>query len=344
MDIDVFALDAAAEESNFTGVVTVHQAGELAFEKAWGLADRAHGVPNTGATRFALASGAKAFTALTAMRLVENGILALDAPVRRWLGEDLALVDDAVTLEHLLTHTSGIGDYLDESAGGEITDYVMPVPVHTMDSTEAYVPALDGKPQVSAPGQHFAYNNSGYVLAALIAERAAGVSFYELVQREVFDRAGMANTAYLRMDQLPGDTARGYLFAPSVAPEALRTNVLNLPVRGCGDGGVFSTAADLAAFWGAVLEGRIVTAETLTAMTRPRVDVPDEGKRYGMGFWLAGLGHMPAQPAVIMEGHDAGVSMRSTCDPVTGDVGTVLSNWSDGAWAVGDVVDEWIGA
>src|SRR5690606_14170859 len=134
-------------------------------------------------------------------------------------------------------------------------------------------------------GQHFAYNNSGYVLAALIAERCSGVDFYHLVQREVFARAGMTSTAYLRMDQLPGDTALGYLFAPDAA-DALRTNALHLPVRGCGDGGVFSTAADLAAFWGAFLDVRIVSDQTLTAMTRPRVDVLDEGKRYGMGFWL----------------------------------------------------------
>src|SRR5690606_12489315 len=115
---------------------------------------------------------------------------------------------------------------------------------------------LDGHAQVSAPGQHFAYNNAGYVVAALIAQRAAGAEFADLVQREVFDRAGMADTAYLRMDELPGDVARGYLFG-----EGVRTNVLHLPVRGSGDGGAFSTAADLERFWSALFAGRIVSPD-----------------------------------------------------------------------------------
>lgn len=346
MDACAAALDAAAATSHFAGVVTVHHLGQLVFEKAYGHADRAHGIPHTVRTRFALASGAKAFTALTAVRLVEAGVLELHAPVRQWLGKDLPLIDSRVTLEHLLAHTSGIGDYLDESDGADITDHVMTVPVHTLDTTAGFLPALDGHPQVSEPGAQFAYNNAGYVVLALIAERASGVGFHELVRREVFDRAGMADTAYLRMDQLPGDTAQGYLFVDSDAPEALRTNALHLPVRGSGDGGAFSTAADLALFWAALMAGRIVSAESLAAMTRPRGDVLDEGKRYGMGFWIAGVSAdatgTQGEPAVVIEGYDAGVSMRSTCNPATGDVFTVLSNWSDGAWAVGEVVDGWV--
>ena len=82
------------------------------------------------------------------MSLVEDGALELDTTARSVLGADLPLIDDGVTVEHLLAHRSGIGDYLDEDAGHEITDYVMPVSVHELATTEQYLAVLDGHPPV----------------------------------------------------------------------------------------------------------------------------------------------------------------------------------------------------
>jgi CubicO group peptidase (beta-lactamase class C family) len=318
------ALHRRALDSGFSGAIQVDHADEVVLAEAYGLADRAHELPNSVAHRFGTASLAKGFTALTIGSLIEEGRLAWSDPVRPVLGDDLPLVDDAVTVEHLLTHTSGIGDYLDESVGGAITDYVLTLPTHVLDDTEAFLPMLGGHPQVSAPGATFAYNNQGYVVLALIAQRVSGTPFADLVTQRVLEPAGMTRTAFLRMDELPGDVARGYLEATG-----LRTNVLHLPVRATGDGGVFSTTADLAAFWRALLAHRVVAVETLTAMTMPRHVVASEGMRYGAGFWL-GLDC----PALVLEGYDAGVSARTWHDPATGVTASVLSNWSDGAWPV----------
>ena len=202
------------------------------FTMHGGLADRAHGLPITPTTRFGIASGSKGFTAVTVVGLIADGMLALDTRARELLGADLPLIDDRVTVEHLLAHRSGIGDYLDEDAHSSVTDHVMPVPVHRLATTEDFLAVLGGHPQVSEPGERFAYNNGGFVVLALLAERAAAVPFHDLVQRRVFDPAGMAGAAYLRNDELPGDVAIGYLFA-----DGLRTNALHLPVRGSGDGG-----------------------------------------------------------------------------------------------------------
>jgi CubicO group peptidase (beta-lactamase class C family) len=84
------------------------------YDRACGLADRAHDLANTTNTQFGIASGTKGFTALTGMSLALDGPLDLNSRVRSVLGDDLELIDSAVTVEHLLTHTSGIGDYLDE--------------------------------------------------------------------------------------------------------------------------------------------------------------------------------------------------------------------------------------
>ena len=85
-------------------------------------------------------------------------------------------------------------------------------------------------------------------MLALLAERAAGTPYHDLVDELVCRPAGMEATAFLRLDELPGDAALGYL-----AADGLRTNVLHLPVRGTGDGGVFTTAADVHALWTALL-------------------------------------------------------------------------------------------
>jgi CubicO group peptidase (beta-lactamase class C family) len=324
MRIDLDALDGAVAAQSFTGVVACDVAGERVLDRSEGFAHRALRVPNTAQTRFAIASGSKAFTALAVMRLVEQGVLSLGTLARSILVDDLPLIDDAVTIEHLLTHTSGIGDYLDEDSDWDAADYVLQVPVHVLADTEAFVPVVDGYPQKFAPGERFSYCNGGYIVLALLAERTSGRAFHELVETEVFARAGLTATGYLRSDELPGDAALCYLF-----DEGDRTNLLHLPVRGNGDGGAYTTAADLHLFWQALVSGRIVGAETVAEMIRPRHDVPEEGKRYGMGVWLA-----PDGPELIIEGYDAGVSFRSTHDPVTTTTLSVLGNSSEGAWPV----------
>jgi CubicO group peptidase (beta-lactamase class C family) len=100
-------------------------------------------------------------------------------------------------------------------------------------------------------------------------------------------------------------------------------------VRGSGDGGIYSTAADIASFWSALFAGRIVSPGWVTEVVRARSDVPAKPVRYGLGFWLYG-----ADERVFLEGSDAGVSFRSVHDPRSGTTHTVISNTSEGAWPI----------
>jgi len=202
------AIDSLAEQSGFAGVVSVDRGGEVEFGKAYGLADRAHQVPNTIDTRFALASGTKGLTALTVVSLISDGALGLATAARSALGQDLPLIGEDVTVEHLLAHRSGIGDYLDEKAGYEVTDYVLTVPAQDLADTERYLAVLGGHPAKFPAGERFSYCNGGYVVLALIAERVSGVPFPRLVHERVCAPAGMRDTAFLRSDELPGRTAR----------------------------------------------------------------------------------------------------------------------------------------
>jgi len=317
------SLDEIAASTGFSGVVRVDRDGAT-LARAYGPAHRGHQIANTVDTRFGIASATKGMTALVVMALVERGELELGTTARSLLGDDLPLIDDDVTVEHLLAHRSGIGDYLDEEAVASVTDYVMAVPVHLLAGSEDYLKVLGGHPQVFAPGERFAYNNGGFVVLALIAERATGIPFDRLVQELVCEPARMYDTAFLRSDEPGGRTALGYLEA-----EGLRTNVLHLPVSGSGDGGICSTAADVHAFWAALFAGRIVSPQGLAETMRPRSHVPSESMRYGLGFWLHATGS-----AAMLVGSDAGVSFWSLHDRDAQLTCTVLSNTTAGAWPV----------
>jgi CubicO group peptidase (beta-lactamase class C family) len=329
-------LDATAVETAFSGVVRADRADRTLIAKAYGLAHRGYEIPNEVDTRLAIASGVKGLTALAVVSLVEDGQLELSTTARSVLGSDLPLIGDDVTVEHLLAHRSGIGDYLDEEGDHDVDDYVMPVPVHELATTEQYLAVLGGYETKFAADEQFSYCNGGYVVLALIAERASGVPYHELVTERVCEPAGMDDTEFLRSDELPGRTALGYLGTA----ETSRTNVFHLPVRGTGDGGIYSTVADFRAFWTALFAGRIVPLEWVELMVRPRSDVPSqsEPRRYGLGFWLHA-----STDVVMLEGMDAGVSFRSVHAPGSDLTHTVISNTSDGAWPVTRFLAEQLG-
>ncbi len=109
----------------------------------------------------------------------------------------------------------------------------------------------------------------------------------------------MVDTAFLRSDALPGRAALGYL-----NDDGLATNVFHLPVRGNGDGGIYTTAAEVHAFWDALMAGRIVSPDTVAEMTRPRSDA-DDGLRFGLGFWIG-----TDADAVSIHGFDTGEAPR----------------------------------
>jgi hypothetical protein len=124
--------------------------------------------------------------------------------------------------------------------------------------------------------------------------------------------------------------ALGYLHA-----EGLRANILHMPVRGNGDGGIYTTAADIHTFWNAFYAGRIVPDVWVREITQPRSEVPEDGRRYGLGFWLDSTG-----PAAIMSGGDTGASFYSVHDPTVPSTWTILSNTTEGAWPVVEHVEQ----
>ncbi|MEO7587700.1 MAG: serine hydrolase domain-containing protein [Arachnia sp.] len=327
------ALSAAAHESNFSGVVLLRQGNHIVLKLASGMADRAENRPITIQTRFATASVTKGFTALTVVALIEEGLLGFDTTLRQLVGEELPHVDPAVTIEHLLGHTSGVGDYLDEDLIDSSDDYILDVPVHTLQGPQDYLSLLNRHRQSYPPGHHATYNNAGYIMLALAIERASGGSYHDEVRRRVFAPADMHETDFLRSDRLPAATALGYLSDG-------RTNILHLPVIGTGDGGAYTTAADMLRFWDALMGGRVVSPPLLERMTVPNEAFPPSqpGQSSGLGFWIN-----PDRITVQLEGEDAGVSCRTGAHPTSGFQYVLIANNSEDVWPLAAIVDTHLG-
>ena len=323
-------VDQAADESDFSGVVRLDRGGRLELDAAYGLADRAHGIAMTTDTQLGMASGSKTFTALVVLKLVERGLLKLSTPARSLLGADLPLIADDVTVEHLLCHRSGIGDYLDEDVL-DSDDYPMPVSVHRLVTTEDFLPILDGYPTKFPAGERFSYCNGAFVVLALLAERASGATYQDLVREIVCAPAEMSSTDFLRSDSLPGTAALGYV---QIEGE-WRTNVFHLPVVATGDGGMYTTSGDMVRFWEALTAGRIVENETLRTMFTARSPVDEDGDGYALGCWVReGSGR------VQMVGGDAGVTFWSAYDPSLEATATVIGNTGADSWPVAKELDD----
>lgn len=326
-------IEDAVRQCAFSGVVHVDLPGEASFSRAYGMRDRAYELPATLDTIFSVASVTKSLTALVIMKLVETGSLSLDTTARSILGNDLPMIDDRVNIRHLLCHRSGLSDYLAESGVTSSDDYVMSVPVHRLDSSEAYLEVLGGREQQFSPDDRFEYCNGGYAVLAILAERTSTATFAALLEKFVIVPADMRSTGLVRMDELSADIARGYL-----SSAGLRSNVLHLPVLGTGDGGVFSNLHDIQSLWSSLVTGGVVAEETYDAMIESWGHSASMRCAYGLGFWLP-----DSTDAVMMEGADAGVSIRTVYWPQDASSFTIISNTSMGAWPLVKIVQQLFG-
>ncbi len=326
------AVSAQIVRQPFSGVIMVREAGKVVYASAHGEANRADGIPNALNTRFATASGCKIFTAIAVMQLIEAGRFALETPLCEALDIPYDL-DPAITVRHLLTHSSGLPDYYDED---ELSDEDCiaiweQVPVYTLRQPEDYLPLFMNRPMKFAPGARFHYNNGAFVLLAALVQQQSGLPFPDYVTENIFQRAGMADSGYFRMDALPGHTARGYMVD---ADGSARTNVYLMPPIGSGDGGAFVSAPDWAKFWDALLAGRLLSPAMTAAMMEPHIDTGHAtlDKRYGYGIWLTYRDGQPYEQVVV--GADFGVGMVSAVMPGRDVQFTILDNTGDGVWGL----------
>jgi CubicO group peptidase (beta-lactamase class C family) len=317
-------LDGIAERERLSGVVTIHREGKLLLDRAYGFANRSDSLPNTRETRFQVASGSKIFTSVAVCRLVEEGRFSFETRLSECLDVEFPRFHPEVTVHHLLTHTSGIPDYFDETGGADYEALWRDRPMYRMTRPRDFLDLFrDGAMQFE-PGSRFAYNDAAFVLLAAIVEQHGGAPFPRFVEREVFARAGMKDSGYFRFDRLPPRTAFAYVEDESEG--SWRANIYSVPILGGGDGGAYVTAPDMAAFWSALDAHELLGEEMTEALLRPRVRTSptDRAGQYGYGVWIQEDAGGDLQYSV--EGWDPGVAFLSSWQPKMRQAVTVALN------------------
>jgi CubicO group peptidase (beta-lactamase class C family) len=285
-------------------------------------------------------------------RLVAAGRLALEDKVQPLVRDLLPALDPRVEVGHLLSHTSGMGDYFHEevegadprsasspegaTSGADYADLWRDRPSHRYVEPADFVPLFRDDPPAFAPGARFSYNNAAFIVLGLVVEAVTGERFVDVARREVVEAAGMTGSGYWRLDELPSSCATGYLEGPT----GPRSNFYSIPVASGPDGGVFTNLADLDALWEALFSGRLLGKAVTEAWTAP---VAKRGPRSMScrGFFMAkrtlvGEGE-PERVFYFTEGDDPGYRCFSIVSADRSIRFTILSNGGEGFW---DIVED----
>ena len=310
-------------DGDFSGAFCVSGPDGDIFRQARGWRNERERLPNLHDTAFGIASGAKMFTGLAACKLIDEKKLALDDKICDALKRDLGRIDKGATIFQLLTHTSGVGDYIDEEAedsAERLQALRDKYPAHLWESLEYYLQMISPLPMKFEPGARFCYSNSGYVLLGLAIEAASGVSYQRFVHENIIAPCGLERTGFYRADSLPANAARGYMRDDETGE--WRSNVFSLPILGGSDGGIFTCADDLRKLWAAIFSGKILSPEMTEAFLKPQARI-DEDESYGLGVYRHEKGDDLLYFAV---GGDAGVDFFTAYFPRAGLVASALGN------------------
>jgi CubicO group peptidase (beta-lactamase class C family) len=277
-DVDGKLAKLAADDK-FSGAALVAKDGQVLWEKAYGLADRTAKIPNTVNTRFRLGSMNKMFTSVAIAQLVQQGKLKYGDTIIQVLPDyPNKEVASKVTVEQLLTHTSGLGDFF-----GPQFDQKK----DSLHELKDYLPLFAGKPLEFEPGKDWQYSNAGFLVLGLIIERLSSQSYYDYVQKYIYDVAGMKDSGSPPESQRVPNVAEGYTRGEGDDEGGpLKPNTDTLPWRGSSAGGGSSTVGDLLKFDQALRNYKLVSPEMTHLITTGKVHPPrfPDGVKYAYGF------------------------------------------------------------
>lgn len=256
-------LDASTEIKQFSGNVLVEWGDGLPITRCYGLANREHQVANMPTTKFRIASVTKQFTAAAILQLQEKGALNVQAPISEYLTEYPG--GNRITVHHLLTHTSGIPNYLRPENESDSQDWL-----RQSFTLAQLISRFQSRPLDFEPGEKFRYSNSGYVLLTQIIESVSNQSYADYLQTNIFAPLELNATGYERPQAVIPNLAQGY----SLTDEGIYVNAspfdMSIPQ---GAGGLYSTTADLAR-WTQWLHGRETQSLVLSTAAKERLMQP----------------------------------------------------------------------
>ncbi len=330
-ELDAY-IDRLVARDAFSGTVLLAKNGKPFFTKAAGIANRDFMVPNKLDTKFNTGSMFKMLTALAVCQLAEAGKLSLDDRIGKYLDTSWLVqpILDAVTIEQLLTHTSGLGSYFNETYDRSSRLLFRKV--------EDYKPLVIGDTLAFEPGTQWSYSNTGFLLLGAIVEKASGEDYFNYIRGHVTGPAGMKNTDCYELDLVNPNLAVGYNREGGSNGVVYRNNIFQHVLRGGPAGGGYTTVEDLLAFDVALRSGKLVSKEMLEKMWSAHPD--KNSPRYGYGF---GIYQSPIGRAVGHNGGFAGISADFVMFLDAGYTVAVLSNYGQGAPAASQKISNLIG-
>lgn len=242
------------------------------IEKGYGLADAEFEVPADGATAFRIGSITKQFTAALVMKCVEQGRVALEDPLAKFV-PSFATNGKTVTVRQLLDHTSGIKSYTDVGAKWE---KVQPLEL-THDELLALVA---DEPFDFEPGSDWRYNNTGYYLLGMLLENVSGKTYAQLLLDEIATPLGLTRTRYDSSREVIKNRAQGYQFEG----RSLRNDGALGMSQPFAAGALLSSGGDLVRWSRALSSGKVVTAASYARMTTPTVLPSGRDTHYAFGL------------------------------------------------------------
>ncbi len=264
-----------AAEDKFSGAALLAKSDAVLYERAYGYADHAFNVKNTVNTKFNLGSMGKMFTGVAILQLMQAGKLSLDDT----LAKDLPnypnkTVAKAITIRQLVTHTSGLGDFFGPQ--------FFAANMSNFDTLESLLPLFVNKPLLFKPGTRWSYSNAGYIVLGLVIAHISGESYYDYVQRHIFDPAGMHDTGNWPADADIPNRALGYTTMGS-SGTTRKSNIFILQ-RGGSAGGGYSTVHDLLRFAHALQTHKLLNAQYTAMDMHGLVPTGFPGTKYGFGM------------------------------------------------------------
>lgn len=312
--------------ADFKGVISIEEHGKWIFKQAYGEADLANQRLNRLETKFPMASGSKVFIAVAILQLIEAKFISFESTIGELLPIEWHMIDPKITVFQLLTHTSGMPDYFDESLSTDYSKLWENYPNYRIRSSKDLLPLFIHKRMNFSKGQKFQYNNAGYVVLGLIIEAVTKLPFECQLDKMIFTPCGMTDTGYYELDRLPTHCATGYCLDEE--SQTYYSNIYSLDVKGSGAGGAYTTAKDMDRFWNHLLQGRLISSQLVNEMFSPQV----KEEFYGYGVWLKSLEEGVYLPFV--QGSDPGVSFISSFDKEKRRTMTFMSNFAQDVWAL----------
>jgi len=261
------------KQNHFSGVALITQGNTQLYASAFGYASQSWKIANTLDMRYDTASITKMFTAVATLQLIDLERFAIDTAVIDFLELKDTAISREVTVFHLLTHTSGIGDDCEEEDGESYEEFWKTRPNYSVTTTADFLPQFIHKPANFPPGQRCRYCNCGYVLLGLMIEKVSGMTYRDYVREHIFARAEMVHSDFLRMDRVHDNVAEGCDFIQDKEGHIVgwKKNIYSYPPIGSPDSGAYVTAGDLDRFLRSVQAGELLSPEQTEAFLTPHV-------------------------------------------------------------------------